>query len=170
MEYPSDGYRKNRFPRGPSWRRRAATNETRPASRGQGARVAFCSIGLACKFGETPALRAAILRPRFSPGKSPILKVESEFGRISSRRDEVGSAKRRQEVIQCDFIGEVDDSESQAPPVIVFGAEQVVVPQTHVKQVAGSDTRRIVIIVGRSWRGYPDARRAVLGSGATRER
>jgi hypothetical protein len=99
--------------------------------RGQHREVKACESpsvrsGLRASLGKRPALRAAILRPRFPPagcvlegpasgtfqttGKPAILKVESEFGRIGSRRDEVGSAKRRQEVIQCDFIGEVEKS------------------------------------------------------------
>jgi len=61
------------------------------------------------------------------------LEVETQFGRKGSRRDEVGSAECGEEIVKCDFIGDIDRCETQAPPEIVFGAEQVVVPQTDVK-------------------------------------
>src|SRR5215813_8287519 len=40
--------------------------------------------------------------------------------------------------------------------------ENVVVPDGQIKQVAGRDPRRIMVIVFGSWRGNRDARRAKL--------
>jgi hypothetical protein len=51
------------------------------------------------------------------------LEVESQFGRIGSRRDEVGSAERGEEIVKRNLVGQVDGSEAQAPPVVVFGEE-----------------------------------------------
>src|SRR6266852_2077168 len=84
------------------------------------------------------------------------LEVESQFSGKSSRRDEVGSAERGEEVVKPNLVSHVDDSEAQAPPVMVFGAKQVVITQAGVKQIAWGDSRWIVIVVRRSWRGYPD--------------
>ena len=104
------------------------------------------------------------------PGKHESgLEVESQFGREGARRDEVGPAECGEEVVKGNFVGHVDDCEAQAPPVIVFGAEQVVISDAGVKQITWSDSRWIVVVVGRSWRGDSYPRRAVLGSGATRE-
>jgi hypothetical protein len=69
--------RGRQVPRGPRGRRPAATDETRPTSRGQGVRVAFCSSGLACKFGETARTSScdpppALPSSRMCPGRSRI--------------------------------------------------------------------------------------------------
>src|SRR6267154_3248821 len=79
------------------------------------------------------------------------------------------SAECGEEVVKGNFVGHVDGCEAQAPPVIVFGAEQVVISDAGVKQITWSDSRWIVVVVGRSCRGDSYPRRAVLGSGATRE-
>ena len=60
------------------------------------------------------------------------LEVETQFGRKGSRRDEVGSAECGEEVIERDFIGDIDRCETQAPFVAVL-LKQVVVSHANVK-------------------------------------
>ena len=80
-------------------------------------------------------------------------EVEPHLRRISSRRDEVGSAERRQEVVKRDFVGQVDDRKAQAPPVMIL-SEQVFVSQAGIKEVAGCNSRGIVVVVFCPGRGY----------------
>ena len=60
------------------------------------------------------------------------LEVESQFGRKRSRRNKVGSAECGEEIVQRDFVCDIDRCETQAPPVTVL-LEQVVISQANVK-------------------------------------
>ena len=72
--------------------------------------------------------------------------MESKFSRHRSRRDVVGSAKRGKEIVERDLVGHVNGRQSQAPFVPVL-AEQVVVSQAEVEEVAGGNARWVVVVV-----------------------
>ena len=74
------------------------------------------------------------------------LEVEANFSGQRSRRDVVGSAKGGEEIVECHFIGDVDDREASAPTVAV-AMEEIVVADGKIEQVAWGNARRIVVIV-----------------------
>ena len=74
------------------------------------------------------------------------LEVEAHFRRIASRRDVVSPAERGKEVVQGNFIRQVDDREAQAPFVTV-AVEEVVIAHAGIKQAARGDALRIVIVI-----------------------
>jgi|ERR1700677_856204 hypothetical protein len=74
------------------------------------------------------------------------LEVEADLRGQGSGRDVVRAAKSGEEVVHRVFIADVDGGQAQAPLVTV-AAEKIVVADSQVEEVAGSDTRRIVVIV-----------------------
>ena len=56
------------------------------------------------------------------------------------------AAERGQEVVQRHSVGQVDDCEVQTPLVTV-AVEKVVLSHGQIEEMAGSDPRRIVIVV-----------------------
>lgn len=58
----------------------------------------------------------------------PILKVEAQLDSFGPRRHVMRAAKRGKEVVQGRLVHQVDDRETQAPPVMVITTEEVVVP------------------------------------------
>src|SRR5882672_2500081 len=94
-----------------------------------------------------------------------LLEVESQLRRQRARRDVVGTAKGGKEIVEGDLVGNVNGCQAQAPLVAVL-AEQVVVSQTNVKEISGSNARRIVVVIRRSRCRNLDQRRAELGCGA----
>jgi hypothetical protein len=57
----------------------------------------------------------------------------------------VRSTEGGEEVIERHLVGDVDHGKAQTPLVTVT-AEQVVVPDADIKQMTGSDPRRIAIV------------------------
>src|SRR5256885_13794901 len=80
------------------------------------------------------------------------------------------SSKGGQEVIQHLLVGQVDGSELHAYLVAAFGSEDVVVPERQVKEVARSDTRRVVVVVFGPRRGDLNASCSEQARGATAQR
>ena len=76
-------------------------------------------------------------------------EVEAHLRRQGARRDVVGSAKCGKEVVKRHFVGHIDSRQTQAPFVAVR-AKQVVISQAEIKQIAGGDSRWIVIVVRSS--------------------
>ena len=81
------------------------------------------------------------------------LKVEGNFSSQRARGHVVSAAERGEEIVQCHFIGDVDDREASAPTVAI-AVKQVVVPDRKVKQVAWGNARWIVVVVLGTWRWY----------------
>jgi hypothetical protein len=72
--------------------------------------------------------------------------VEAQLRRVRARRNEVRSTKGGEKVVERRFVGDVDGAHLQAPLVAV-AVKQVVVPHGHVEEVAGRDSRRIMVII-----------------------
>jgi hypothetical protein len=89
-----------------------------------------------------------------------VLEVEAELDGFGARGDEVCAAEGGEEVIERVFVGQVDDGEAKAPLVAV-AAEEVVVADRHVEEVARSDARRILVVVFGAVGGDVDAGGAV---------
>ena len=75
---------------------------------------------------------------------------------IRARRDEVGAAERRQEVVERFLVREVDDAEPHAHLGLV-AVEQVVDAEAEIEQMARRNSRRIGHIVFRAVRRDHDA-------------
>ena len=65
------------------------------------------------------------------------------------KRDVVGSAEGREEIVERDLISKVDHREARTPAVAVT-VEQIVVSQGQVKQIARGNVWRIVVLVFRA--------------------
>ena len=74
------------------------------------------------------------------------LEVEPQLCRVGPRGDEVRSTEGGEEVIERHLIRDVDHGKAQTPLVTV-AAEEVVVPDTDIKQMTRSDPRRIAIVI-----------------------
>ena len=78
--------------------------------------------------------------------------METQLGGKGSRCDEVRSAERRQEVVNCRFVCQVDSCQAQTPLVTVV-VKQVIVADAGVKQMARPNARRISVGVVGPGRG-----------------
>ena len=78
------------------------------------------------------------------------LEVEAHFCGVRPRCDEMRATERGQEVVQRGLVRQVYDREPEAPLVTVT-MEQVIIAHAGVKQMAWCHTRRIVIVIFRSW-------------------
>ena len=67
----------------------------------------------------------AILRLRVCRVLGIVLEVESKLCCVTAGTHIVGPAESRQKVVESHFVGQVDDSEAQAPLVLV-GMEEIV--------------------------------------------
>lgn len=97
------------------------------------------------------------------------LEVKSDFSRKRSRRDVMRAAERGKEVVQCDFVREVDRRELQAPFETIT-AKQVVLSHAQIEQIAWLYPHGIVVIILRSRRWYFDERGTELRRCASRQR
>ena len=71
------------------------------------------------------------------------------------------AAEGGKKVIQGVLIGDIDGRHVEVH-LVAIGVEKVVLAHGSVKQVAGGDARRVLVIVLRSRRGNADQRRRVL--------
>ena len=74
------------------------------------------------------------------------LEVEADLRRQGSRRYVMRAAESGEEIVNRLLIADVNRSQAETPLVTV-AAEKIVVADSQVKQVAGRDARRIVIVV-----------------------
>jgi hypothetical protein len=74
------------------------------------------------------------------------LEMESQFGCVVSRRDEVRATESRQKIEECGLVCQVDNSKTQAP-LIAIAVKEVVVAHCRVKQISWCDARWIVVHV-----------------------
>lgn len=81
-----------------------------------------------------------------------ILKVKADFPGQRSRSDIVSSAKGREKIVKCGFVGHVYDRKARTPTVAV-AMEEIVIAERNVKQTAWGDAWRIVVVVfsARFW-------------------
>jgi len=91
--------------------------------------------------GEQPARP-----PRHKPVCRQALEVEAQLHGFGPRGHVVRPAERGKEVVQRNFIRQVDDREAQAPFVPV-AVEEVVIAHAGIKQAARGDPLRIVIVI-----------------------
>src|SRR6266404_9555486 len=70
------------------------------------------------------------------------------------------AAEGRKKVIERAFVGNVDGSPLRTPLVPV-AVEKVVMPESQIKQVAGRNAGRVVVIARRTWRGYCEQSRSI---------
>ena len=89
-------------------------------------------------------------RKAASPFSLNRLKVETHLGRVGSRRNEMGSTESREEVVERDLVGQIDNREAQAP-LIAISVEEIVFAHRHIKQIPRFDSRWIQIIVFLAW-------------------
>src|SRR5580692_8496457 len=84
---------------------------------------------------------------RGTPWRAPTgLKVEAQLRRLAAWRDVVGSAKGGEEVVQREFICQVNDRKAEAPLVPV-PVEEVVLAHGEVKEAARLDPLRVVVVI-----------------------
>jgi len=72
--------------------------------------------------------------------------VETQFGGIGPRRHEVRPAERGQEVVESNFVGDIDGCQAKAPLVLV-AAKEIVVSYREIEQVSRRDPRWIFVII-----------------------
>jgi len=95
-------------------------------------------------------------------------ETEAQLSLVAPWCDEMGPAKRGQEVVQRRFVGHVDDSEAQKDFVSVGVGQNVVHAQANVKQVSRRDARRVGIVILGPGRRNPDPGCAENRRGTTR--
>ena len=76
-------------------------------------------------------------------------EVEAELRGVGARRNVVRPAECRKEVVQRVLVGHVDGRQPQTP-LVAIAPKQVVLAERHVKQAAGRNARRIVVVVLRA--------------------
>jgi len=74
----------------------------------------------------------------------------------------VRSTEGGKEVVERIVVSDIDGSHGKTPSVMI-AFEQIVVTDGNIEQVAGRDTRRLVVIIFSSWCGHGYQRRAELG-------
>src|SRR5207302_858221 len=94
------------------------------------------------------------------------LEVEAQLHGFRARRDEVRAAERGQEVVQRGLVRQVDDCEPQAPFVAIC-AEEVVLPNADVEQIARFDARGVAVYVKRGTRNVEQLCARLCGISAT---
>ena len=94
-------------------------------------------------------------------------RSETQLSGKGARRDVVRAAEGGEEVVERVLVGQIDDRELRAPLVPV-AMEDVVVAHGEIEEAAGSDARRIVVVVFRPGSRNRDQRRAVLRRRAQR--
>ena len=77
--------------------------------------------------------------------------MEAEFHCFVSRRDVVRAAEGGKEVVERDFVGQIDDCETQAPLVVV-PVQEIIVTDAGVEEMARRNALRPVIVILRSRR------------------
>ena len=73
-------------------------------------------------------------------------EVESQLGVDGSRGHVMSPAKGREEVVECYPVGNVDRRYLKAPPIFV-AAEKVVISDCDIKQVAGTYSGWVMVVV-----------------------
>src|SRR5271157_2069485 len=99
----------------------------------------------------------------------PGLETESDLGGDGPRRYIVRTAERRQEVIECQFVGHVDGRDLRTPFVFI-AMEQVFVADGQIKQTSRRDARWVAIGVLRARRRNLYQVRPVLRRSTSRKR
>ena len=84
--------------------------------------------------------------------------METELDSFRSWCNEVRAAEGGKEIIECNFVRQVDDRKAQAPPVVVVTVEEIVVAHCHIKQIPRFDTGRIEVGILGTWRWDVDSR------------
>ena len=87
--------------------------------------------------------------------------METHLSRDGARCDEVGPAERGEKVVESGLIGHIDGRDLQTELVFI-PVKDVVVTHRDVKEIAGSDARRVVVVILRSGSRNRDSRRSVL--------
>lgn len=91
----------------------------------------------------------------------PSLKVEGEFRRQRSRRDEVRSAKGGEEVVKRRLVRHVHARHLETP-LEAIATEEIVVSNRSVKEIPLLNAGRIFIVVAGARRRNPEPRGAIL--------
>src|SRR5471030_2841890 len=92
----------------------------------------------------TPAVFAAGVFQCSSENRS---EREADAGYHGSRLQEMGSAERRQEVVQGHFVGQVGDVYGRGQLLVLFRVEQVIGADAQVENVARLHAIGIVVVV-----------------------
>src|SRR5271163_3521954 len=100
-----------------------------------------------------------------SLGRRFRLEVETDLRGQGARRDVVRAAEGGEKIVNRFFVADVNGGQAETPLVAV-AAEKIVVAESQVEQVAGSDTRRIVVVVLSSGSGNLQELRIILRRGA----
>ena len=93
--------------------------------------------------------------------QTPSLERHTQLPLKSAGRNEVRATEGRKKIVERNFVRDIDGCETKAPLVLV-APEKVVVTNGDVEQVAGSDARRILIIILSSRCRDADSCRAIL--------
>lgn len=86
-----------------------------------------------------------------------------------SRRDEMRAAESRIEIIERDFVGYIDKTQTRRQ-FYFFRSQNIVRAETQIEQMTRRDARRIRVVVFHACRRNADARRAEIRRGAASER
>ena len=91
------------------------------------------------------------------------LKHKADRPNVCTWRYKVGSAEGGVEVVKCDFVGEVGNSEPERDVGVIFLGKQIVSTEANVQYVPGGDASRIVIIILGAGRRYSHSCRPKVG-------
>jgi hypothetical protein len=75
-----------------------------------------------------------------------LLEVEPELSRQRARRHIVRPAEGREEVIERQFVGDVDGGKRETP-FVTFAFKLVVVAHRNIEQITRRNARRIVVVI-----------------------
>ena len=88
-------------------------------------------------------------------------EIQRQPCRQRSRSHVVGSAERREKVVERVFIGDVDCRQVEVQ-LVALAVEDIVLTDRHVKEIAWRDALWITVIVARVWSWNLDEARAEL--------
>ena len=107
-------------------------------------------------FSGTRPISPTLAADGFAPAQARLkLEVQRNLRRQRSRSYIVRTAEGGEEVVKGVLVGDVDGRQVEVH-LVVIGAEQVLLANREVEQVAGCDTRRVFVVVLCSRHGDAD--------------
>ena len=89
------------------------------------------------------------------PASNFPLKIQRDLSRKRPRRYIMRAAEGGKKVVESILVGDIDGRHVEVN-LVAISAEEVVLADGGVKQVAGCDARRVLVVVlrARSWNGH----------------
>lgn len=97
------------------------------------------------------------------------LKRNADLSLNRARRNEMRSAEGRVEIIERDFVGQINECQTRRN-LCPIRMKKIIRPETQIKQIARGDARRIRVVVFRAVRRNSHAQRTAISRRAVCQR